>query len=137
MSLKFCLKILPQRFSCFSMVYYCHLPVTNPVMVILQIMFIKAFLVTGLVWHYLFLPIIRMRAFIVVSSSTTFCQGTTMILLSANPTFYQIYYYFRITVKFDKLRLNVYFYKYLFFSCYCVIDREVFFHCMVGVCLPH
>ena len=33
----------------YSMVYYCDLPVTNPVMVILQIMFVMTFLVTSLV----------------------------------------------------------------------------------------
>ena len=38
-------------------------------------------------------------AFIVVSSTTKFCHGTTIILLFANPAFYQIYYHFRITVK--------------------------------------
>ena len=38
-------------------------------------------------------------AFIVVSSSATFFHGTTIILLFANPKFYQIYYHFRITVK--------------------------------------
>ena len=56
-------------------------------------------LIAGLIWQYLFFPKITMRAFIVVSSSTKFCHGTTIILLSANPTFYQIYYHFRITVK--------------------------------------
>ena len=83
----------------FSMVYYCDLPVINPVIVILQIMLVKTFLVAGLVWQYLFFPKIMMRAFMVVSSSTKFCHGTTIILLSTNPTFYQIYYHFRITVK--------------------------------------
>ena len=81
---------LPERFYCFSMVYERDLPVTNPVMVILQIMFVKAFLVTGLVWQYLLFPKITMRAFIVASSSTKFCHGTTIVLLFANRTFYQI-----------------------------------------------
>ena len=37
------------KFYRFGMVYYCDLPVTNPVMSILQIMFVKTFLVTSLV----------------------------------------------------------------------------------------
>ena len=97
----------------FSMVYYCDLPVTNPVMIILQITFVKTFLVTGLVRQYWFFPKITIRAIIVVSSSAKFYHGTTIALFSSNPTFYQIYHHFRITVKvffwFDKLRLNVYF----------------------------
>ena len=40
-----------------------------------------------------------MRAFIFVSSSPKFSHDTTIVFLSANPTFYQIYYHFRVTVK--------------------------------------
>ena len=68
-------------------------------MAILRIMFVKTFLVTGLVWQYLFFPEITMRVFIVISSSTTFCHGTTIAFLSANSTLYQIYHHFRNTVK--------------------------------------
>ena len=41
----FALKIFP-----FIIVYYCDLPVINPVMVILQIMFAKTFLVMGFIF---------------------------------------------------------------------------------------
>ena len=58
----------------------------DPVMFILQIMFMKTFLVTGLVGQYLFFPKI-MCAFIVVSCSTKFDHSTTIVLLSANPKF--------------------------------------------------
>ena len=81
------------------MVYYCDLPVTNPVMVILQMIFVKTFLVTGLVWQYLLFSKITICAFIVIGSSTKFYHGTTIALHSASPTFYQIYHHFRITVK--------------------------------------
>ena len=59
----------------------------------------KTFLVTGLAWQYLLFTKITMRAFIVVSSSSKFCHGTTIVLLSANPAFHQIHHHFRITVK--------------------------------------
>ena len=62
---------LPQRFYHFSMVYYCGLPLTNLVMVILYACFYR----------------------------TKFSHGTTFALLSADPTFYQRYHHFRITVK--------------------------------------
>ena len=68
-------------------------------MVILQIMFVETFLVTGLVKQYLFFPKIAMRVFIVVSSSTKFYHGTTIVLFSANSIFYQMYDDFRTTVK--------------------------------------
>ena len=70
----------------YSMVYYCDLPVTNPVMVILQIMFVMTFLVTSLVWQ--------------------FCHGCNFVLLSANTTFYQIYHHLWITVKFFLYLIN-------------------------------
>ena len=47
----------------------------------------------------LFFPKIAMRTFIVVSSGTKFCHGAIIVLLSANPTFYHICQYFRITIK--------------------------------------
>ena len=72
------------RFFRFSMVYYCDLQVTNPVMTILQIMFVKTFLVTSLVWHLLFFAKITMCAFIVIGSSTKFCHGTNIVILSTN-----------------------------------------------------
>ena len=53
----------PQRFFRFSTVYYCDLSVTNPVMVILQIIFVKTFLVTGLVWRFALFPKITMCTF--------------------------------------------------------------------------
>ena len=63
-------------------------------------MFAKTFLVTGVVWPYLFFPKITMRAFIVFSFSMEFCHGTTtIVLLSAISTFCQICHHFRITVK--------------------------------------
>ena len=88
------------------MVYYCDLLVTNPVMVILQIIFMKTFLVTGLLWQYLFFPKITMCAFIVIGSGTKFCHGTTIALHSANSTFYQIYHHFRITVTVFPYSIN-------------------------------
>ena len=53
-------------------------------------------LVTGLVWQLLFFPKITMCAFIVIGSSTKCCHGSTIALLSANPTFDQIYHHLRI-----------------------------------------
>ena len=96
------LKVLPFQHVC-----YCDLPFTNPAMVILQIMFAKTFLFTHLVWQYLFFRKIMIFAFTVIGSST-FCHGTTTILLSTNPTFCQIYY-FLIFYLFDELCLKVYF----------------------------
>ena len=81
------------------MVFYWDFPVRNPIMVILQIMFVKIFLVTGLVWQCLFFSKITMRASIVASSSTKVCHGIAIVLLFAKPEFYQIYSYFRITIK--------------------------------------
>ena len=88
------------------MVYYCDLPVTNPVMVFLQIMFVIMLLVTGLVWQFLFFPKITMCAFIVIGSSTKYCRGSTILLLSANPAFYQIYHHLRITLNFFLYLIN-------------------------------
>ena len=82
----------------FSMVHYCDLLVTNPVMVVLQIMFVKTFLALGLVWQFMFFPEITMCTFIFIGSSTKFWDGITIVLLSAKPTFYQIYRHFRVTV---------------------------------------
>ena len=75
------------------MVYYCDLPVTNLVMVIQQIMFVKAFAGSGL----------DLTVF-VFSKKYDLCFDshglrTTTVLLSSNSTFYQVYHHFRITVK--------------------------------------
>ena len=43
---------------------------------------------------------ITMLAFIVVSSSTKFCHGPTIVFLSSNPTFYQIYHHLELQLKF-------------------------------------
>ena len=64
-------------FSFFSMVYYCDLPVTNPVMVFLQIMFVITFLVRGLVSQFLFFLKIKMCAFIVLALA----QNVVTVLL--------------------------------------------------------
>ena len=84
-----------KRFS----VSACSIIVTNPVRVILQIMFLKTFLAVGFVWQFLLFPKITMCAFIVLGSSAKFCHSTTIVLLSTIPTFYQIYHHFRITVE--------------------------------------
>ena len=89
------------------MVCYCDLPVTNPVMIFLQIMFAIKLLVMGLVWQFLFFPEITMCAFIVIGSSTKFCRGSTIVLLSANPTLYQIYHHLRITLNFFLYLINL------------------------------
>ena len=91
----FCLKFFPVS----AWPYYCHLPVTNTVMVILQIALVKAFLVKGLFWQFLFFPKFTMRDFIVISPSTKFFHGATIVLLSTNRIFYQIYHHLRITIK--------------------------------------
>ena len=88
------------------MVYYCDLLVTNPVMVILQIMFVMTFLVTGLVWQFLSFPKITMCAFIVIGSSAKCCHDSTFVLLFVNTTFYQIYHHLKITVKFFLYLMN-------------------------------
>ena len=82
------------------MVYYCDLLVTTPVMIILHIMFVMAFLVKGLVGQFSSFSKITMCAFIVIGSSAKFCHGSTFVLLSVNTTFYHIYHHLRITVKF-------------------------------------
>ena len=61
------------RFFCF-MVYYCDLKVIKPLMVILQIMFVKEFLVMRLVWQFLFFPNITMCAFIVIAILSRYNQ---------------------------------------------------------------
>ena len=88
------------------MVYYCDLLLTNPVMVFLQIMFVMTLLVMGLIWQFLFFPKTTMWAFIVIGSSTKFCCSSTIVLLSANPTFYQIYHNLRITLNFFLYLIN-------------------------------
>ena len=61
----------------------------------------------GLVWQFLFFPEITMCAFIVIGSSTKFCRGSTIVLLSANPTLYQIYHHLRITLNFFLYLINL------------------------------
>ena len=68
-------------------------------MVILQIALVKAFLAKGLFWQFFFFPKFTMRAFIVNSPSTKFFHGATIVLLSTNRIFYQIYHHLRITIK--------------------------------------
>ena len=53
--------------------------------------------VLGLIGFVLFGNL--MCAPIVVSSSTKLCHGITTVLLTTDPTFYEIYHHFRITVK--------------------------------------
>ena len=71
----FCLKVF--TVSEWSIIVMSQSPI--PVM---QIMFVKTFVVTALVWKYFFFSKITMRAFVVVSSSAKFCQGTTIVLPS-------------------------------------------------------
>ena len=80
--------------------------------------------------------------FFVFSSSTKFCHGaTTIVLLSTNSTFYQIYHDSRITVKvflyFTNFVSLFTFKSTCIFSCNYIIDKEVFFHRMVRICLPY
>ena len=89
----FALKILPFRRG-----LLLWSPIKIPIMVILQIMLVKMFLATDLVWHFLFFLKTAMCAFIVLGPSPTFCHGTSIVLLSANPAFHQIYHHLRITV---------------------------------------
>ena len=70
----------------------------GPAMVTLKVMFVKTFLVKCLFWQFLFFSEIVIYTFINISSSTKLCHGTDIVLLPANPTFYQIYHHFRITV---------------------------------------
>ena len=123
------------------MVSYCDLPVANTVMVILQIMYMKMFPVNGLVSKFLSFQKITMCAFIVIGSSSKFCHGFTIILFSIDPTFYQIYNHFRITVKVF-LHLIIFCCIFAFkstcvFFCYCIIAYENFFYHMVSICLTH
>ena len=123
-------------FSFSAMVYYWDLPVTNLVVVFLQIMFIML-LVTGLVWQFFFFLKIRMCAFTVIGSSTKCCHGSTIVLLSVNPTFYQIYHHLRITPNFFFIwstSFECLLSKVLVFFIF-IIDKEVFFHHMVHICL--
>ena len=66
--------------------------------VILKKKFMKTFLVAGLIWLFLFFPKITMCAIIFIGSSRKYCHSTTIVLLSANPAFYQVNHYFKITV---------------------------------------
>ena len=66
--------------------------------VILKKKFVKTFLVAGLIWLFLFFPKITMCAIIFIGSSRKYCHSTTIVLLSANPAFYQVNHYFKITV---------------------------------------
>ena len=54
------------------MVYYCDLTIRSFLMVTLEIIFMKTFLVMGLVWQFLFFPKIETCTFIVIALTQNF-----------------------------------------------------------------
>ena len=58
-------------------------------MATVKIALVKAFLVTRLIWQFLFFSKTAMCAFIVISYCTKLGHGTTIVLLTTNSTFYE------------------------------------------------
>ena len=89
----------------------------------------KVFLVMRLVWKFLFFLKVAMWAFIVISSCTKLGHVTIIVLLTKYPTFFQKYHNFRITIKgflYLKFILNAYFWKCLYFSQDCILDKDIY-----------
>ena len=90
---------LSTPFFCFSWIHYCNLPIKNSIMVSRKIAFMKTYLVMRFFWFFLSFSKIAVCAFMAISSSAKLCDDTTIILLTTNPTLYQIYHHFRIATK--------------------------------------
>ena len=57
------------------------------------------FLIVHLVWSFLFFSKIALCGFVVIWSNMNLGHDTTIVLLTTNSVFYQIYNHFTITIK--------------------------------------